>query len=126
MKLVTLLCTLAVFAGALNAQADWGRPGPGPGRPGPGWDNRGPGRPGPGYGGPGHGGPGWGRPIPRFYMQYDGQRPGPAGGSPYGYNYCGTENMNMQQCGQPGFSCYINSGYYWNGSQNMFNIYTCR
>jgi hypothetical protein len=78
-SILALAVTLFTALNAIDASANWQRPGGGfnrpgnsdrpgwnnPGRPGgPGWFNPGrPGRPGrPGYGGPGYGGPGYGGP----------------------------------------------------------------
>ncbi|MGE0632800.1 MAG: hypothetical protein AB7O96_10345 [Pseudobdellovibrionaceae bacterium] len=114
-----------------HGRPDHGRPGygrPDHGRPGYGRPDHGRpdhGRPGygrPDHGRPGHGGPGYG------YMsyEYNGQVAGPANGSPYGVNHCGTEYP--QRCFRRGEVCYVNNGYYWDGLRgvNWFHSYQCR
>ncbi len=106
-KIAAVLCLLVVSFTALSASAGYWeaerRP-PGHGRPGH----------------PGHPGLGWGT------WQYDGQRSGPIHGSPWGINYCGTENP--QYCYRRGEVCYVNNGYWWDNANqvNWFNTYRCR
>lgn len=61
-----------------------------------------------------------------LHYEWAGQAPGPIHGSPYGYNYCGTENPGA--CNYSGQMCYINTGYWWDSSrgENWFNIYRCQ
>ncbi len=109
-KIAAVLCLLVVSFTALSASASyWDRDHR---RPGHGRDQ---GRTGPNH--PGHGYGTW---------QYDGQRSGPIHGSPWGINYCGTENP--QHCYQRVTLCYINSGYWWDNVNqvNWFNVYRCR
>lgn len=67
--------------------------------------------------------PGWGR---QLQYQYAGQKPGPAHGSPYGLNYCGTEYPSW--CNYYGQECYVNNGYWWDNARqvNWFNYYRCQ
>lgn len=72
-----------------------------------------------------HNGGGYYRPM---LLWHDGQRPAPNHGTPYGLDHCGTENVINVRCYEYGYTCYVNSGYYWDNytRQNMFNVYTCR
>jgi len=60
-----------------------------------------------------------------LHYVYAGQAPGPIHGSPWGYNYCGTETPNY--CNYYGEQCYINTGYWWDNAnqENWFNVYRC-
>ena len=125
-KIAAVLCVLAMAFTTFGASAGyWDHDrGPGYGRR-PGYPGH-PGNPGhPGY--PGH--PGHPE-NPGYYpsWQWSGQKAGPIHGSPWGVNYCGTENPGYCQPYQRGQECYINSGYWWDNSRqvNWFNVYQCR